>query len=69
MRITIEFDDAADLESLLEVRDELVQRIAALENEPLRFSLGNLARLVADDMPSLTPVQRNELRARIEKGV
>lgn len=70
IKIQIEVDTPDELIALIDnrdsERDELIARIRKLEQEPLRFSRENLARVVLDDFPSLTPAQRQELRTKIE---
>ena len=58
-----------DLQALIKERDSLRARIQELEREPLRFSLENLARKVADEDLHLTPRQRELMMEAIKKGV
>lgn len=73
IKITIEFETVKQLAELLSLRDTerdgLRDRVATLENEPLRFSLQGLARQVTRDMGSLTPDQARKCTELIERGV
>lgn len=67
MIIRIEIESIVELERLLGWRDDLRDRIAQLEAQPLRFSLLSVANKVCEDMPGLTPDQKRALHALIQE--
>jgi hypothetical protein len=62
MNITVE-----ELTSLMEDREHLLRRIWALEQQPLKYSLKDLADKVLYGFKSLTPGQEEALRAKIQE--
>ena len=70
MKIVIEIDSVSELAQILSWRDSLRDRIKDLEATPVKFSLQSLARDVVSAPPaaSLTPDQKEKIRALIEMG-
>lgn len=70
LKIIVECDTPDELAAILDLyqreRDDLRDRIATLESQPLRYSLPNLAREVLGDFKGLTPDQSRSLKDKIE---